>query len=638
MSVEVYTLEPLETNEESSPISGSALKRPTEGESAAPTPSGRRTRRSLLSTPLWGVPFQLLPHKVYPATDLERLLVWQSDFAAALPERPEFLVATFVDSHSLPSLWALVASVATQSYPDVECCIGIASESMRGEATSLLQDYGVPGEVVLVSTAEEKERFTRSLGSRIRESGGYAVILNARSLLHPTALFVLAKQLMRRLPDLVYTNEVIVTENLLGVTGFVRRSPIDKYSLLSMNGVGEMVALSQRAAAHLPRICDRILSGEGFDFWALAAELLPNELRRAFVPLGLLHSRAELPDQRIENPERALALQDYARNLGIPLYGLEFQNHELSTVAHPRLAEQHGSVQVVIPYRGQSEVTLKCLQSLAAQDCASSLHVTLVDNGSDPEERSAIERFLAIAPFQHISHPVDPRPFNFAQLNNLGAAEGTEDFILFLNNDVELTSRDAISVLRSWGAMDDIGAVGGHLRYPSGATQHAGISFLSVGPANISQEHQFPFVTREVNAVTFALALVKRKAFQAVNGLDEFTCPNGFGDALFCLELRKRGYRSLYTPHVEGTHHEGHTRGELPEQLEYLEMTQQGIPITDLYPDFYAELQPMFVRMGGGDASAFTKLVGRIQRSPRLLGWANGVAKFLLALHRLVRG
>ena len=636
MSIEVQTLE--SDNREPGPLNG-ARPEPVEEPQASARQAGSefRLRRSLLNTPLWGVPFQLLPHKVYSGTDVERQLVWQQSFAAALPRRPEFVVATLLDEHTLPSVWSLIASVAVQSYPDVECCIGIPAERMRGEVTALLQEYNVPGEVVLVADAGDKTRFAQLIASKL-PSNGYAVLLNARSLLHPTALFVLAKQLLRRSPDLTYANEVILTENLLSVGGFMRRSPIDKYSLLSMNGLGELVILSQRAAAHLERSAERILTNEGIDFWALGAELLPSELRRAFVPLALLHSRAELADQRIENPERILALQGYARNLGIPLYGLEFQNHELATVAHPRLAENSSSVQVVIPYRGQSAVTLKCLESLALQDCAAALHVTLVDNGSESEERSAIDRFLAGAPFRKVSHLLDARPFNFAQLNNLGAAEGDEDFILFLNNDVEITSRDAISVLRSWGALEDVGAVGAHLRYPSGETQHAGISFLSVGPANISQEHQFPFITREVNAVTFALALVKRKAFQAVHGLDEFTCPNGFGDALFCLELRKRGYRSIFTPLAQGVHHEGHTRGELPEQLEYLEMTQEGIPITDLYPDFYAELQPMFVRMTGGDASAFTKLVGRIQRSPRMLGVANGVAKFLLGIQRFIRG
>ncbi len=55
-----------------------------------------------------------------------------------------------------------------------------------------------------------------------------------------------------------------------------------------------------------------------------------------------------------------------------------------------------------------------------------------------------------------------------------------------------------------------------------------------------------------------------------MGGFDEINLPIAFNDIDFCLKIRERGYRNLWTPYAELYHHESHSRGDedTPEKVE----------------------------------------------------------------------
>jgi hypothetical protein len=67
-------------------------------------------------------------------------------------------------------------------------------------------------------------------------------------------------------------------------------------------------------------------------------------------------------------------------------------------------------------------------------------------------------------------------------------------------------------------------------------------------------------VAVERDVVTFACALVRRSAWDALGGLDERYRRAYFEDADFCLRARARGLRVLYTPESEILHWGRHSR------------------------------------------------------------------------------
>jgi GT2 family glycosyltransferase len=68
-------------------------------------------------------------------------------------------------------------------------------------------------------------------------------------------------------------------------------------------------------------------------------------------------------------------------------------------------------------------------------------------------------------------------------------------------------------------------------------------------------------IVQNLSAVTGACLLVRREVFEEVGGLDE-TLAVAFNDIDFCLKVRARGYRNVWTPFAELYHHESASRGK----------------------------------------------------------------------------
>ena len=65
---------------------------------------------------------------------------------------------------------------------------------------------------------------------------------------------------------------------------------------------------------------------------------------------------------------------------------------------------------------------------------------------------------------------------------------------------------------------------------------------------------------QDFSAVTGACLLVRTSVWDEVKGLDEKFAV-AFNDVDFCLRVRDKGYRSVWTPYAQLTHYESKSRG-----------------------------------------------------------------------------
>ena len=65
--------------------------------------------------------------------------------------------------------------------------------------------------------------------------------------------------------------------------------------------------------------------------------------------------------------------------------------------------------------------------------------------------------------------------FNYSAINNFGVKEAKGEYLLFLNNDMEIITPDFMEKMVSNLQRPQIGAVGAKLYYPDNTVQHAGI-------------------------------------------------------------------------------------------------------------------------------------------------------------------
>jgi GT2 family glycosyltransferase len=99
---------------------------------------------------------------------------------------------------------------------------------------------------------------------------------------------------------------------------------------------------------------------------------------------------------------------------------------------------------------------------------------------------------------------------------------------------------------------------GGTVLGPSFAAAHAFCERIQSDPGYAD----LLCVARECSAVTAACLLTRKKDYLDSGGMDELHFPVNFNDVDFCLKLRMRGRRIVFTPHARLYHYESASRGD----------------------------------------------------------------------------
>jgi O-antigen biosynthesis protein len=239
------------------------------------------------------------------------------------------------------------------------------------------------------------------------------------------------------------------------------------------------------------------------------------------------------------------------------------------TVDPPPAPSSWPSVSIIIPTRDRPELLAACLEGIGRTDYPGALQIIVMDNGSrDP---AALELLKQVEKTPQAKVLRDDGKFNFSRLNNRAASAAGGEFLCLLNNDVEPLDADWLAKLIRYAVTDRAGAVGAQLLYPSGRIQHAGVAIGVGGAAGHVQKGVDPAepvfwtwhaVTREVSAVTAAVMVVKKSAFDHVGGFDEAAFAVAFNDIDLCLRLKQNGLRNIYVAEARLVHFESESRGD----------------------------------------------------------------------------
>ncbi len=260
---------------------------------------------------------------------------------------------------------------------------------------------------------------------------------------------------------------------------------------------------------------------------------------------------------------------------------------DLHRVRFDRAHRDWPLVSVVIPSRNALPLISTVLAGLSALTDYPALEILVIDNGTtDPAVLALYDRYRdGPIPFRAV---IEAAPFNFSAAVNKGMALAKGDFILLLNNDIEMLEPGWLKEMVSCFQYDDTGIVGAKLLYPDGTLQHAGVIAGLGGLAGhwyIGQPDGFPgpmgrlWVRQSVSIVTGACFLVSRACLDAVGKFDETTFPIAYNDVDFCLRAVRDGFRVVWTPFAKMIHHESASRGsdETAENIARFQRDQQSL-------------------------------------------------------------
>ena len=258
------------------------------------------------------------------------------------------------------------------------------------------------------------------------------------------------------------------------------------------------------------------------------------------------------------------------------------------------------TVSVIIPSKDHPDVLFRCLDSFMDKTSGLGTKVKtefiIVDNGSSEENKKRIEQKLR--KLDNVRYLYKKISFNFSYMCNWGAKEAQGDYLLFLNDDMEIVDEDWLTLLMEKAVLPYVGAVGAKLLYPdTDIIQHAGITNLRVGPAHKLQfahdkeDHYFGQNrgVHDMLGVTGACLLVKKTIFEKVGGFDE-TLAVAFNDVDLCYKIYEEGYYNVVRNDLFLFHHESLSRGKDGESEEkQLRLLREKDYLYEKHQDLYGK-------------------------------------------------
>ena len=290
------------------------------------------------------------------------------------------------------------------------------------------------------------------------------------------------------------------------------------------------------------------------------------------VPHVLYHWRLHPGAQTFSSTQLARATRAARRAIKEQLAGLGEDVEVVDGCAsyHRVLRTPHMQwprVSAVIPTRDHPDTLAECLRGLI--DCTDypDLEIIVADNGSVEAET---KRLLAEMSQRGVRVVDCAGPFNYSKINNEAIRHAKGEILLLLNNDVSMTQPQWLKEMVIYLLKPDVGAVGAKLLYPDGTLQHGGVALglggvaghMHVGTAGDAPGYfGWLGLARDVSGVTAACMAVRRSVFEQVGGLDEVGLAVAFNDVDLCVRIREAGYRIIWTPYAQLTHHESKSRG-----------------------------------------------------------------------------
>lgn len=393
----------------------------------------------------------------------------------------------------------------------------------------------------------------------------YLLFLRTGVRLEPDALFELASAAEKN-PE---TEIFYADQDQQRKTGKGYHMPeckpcFDLYYLQSRNYIGDAFLVSRRLALRTGMPDTGKKGAVFYDYLLRCAEQTENVMR---IPKILFHMPSGCPD-----PMEKEALAAHYRRMCIPAE--VWDTAKKGTYQTHYQYQESPLLSVIIPNCDQAAQLRTCVESILEMGGYDDLEILIVENNS--RER---ETFLC---YEDLCRK-DPRvriytwkgKFNYSAINNDAVKEAKGEYLLFLNNDTRIRTKESVDVLMNLVQRPDVGAVGARLSYEDDTIQHAGVILgyggiaghaLEGASGEIYERQPFALAVRQLSAVTAACMAVKKKAFLEAGGFS-MELAVAYNDIDLCLNMREKGWKVLYCPQADVYHFESRTRG--------LEMTKE---------------------------------------------------------------
>lgn len=469
-----------------------------------------------------------------------------------------------------------IESVINQIYPNWELCI-VDDASTQPHVTEIIKEYA--------QTDARIKFYQRNCNGKVSAAsndalnlvtGEYTALLDHDDILDSRALYYIAENIIRELPDMIYTDELIVNENNDEIIGHAFRPGFSLELLRSHPYIVHMVTFKTKILREIGGFDESLSISQDYD---LILRFIEKAHSVTHIPRALYRWRtvekSSGHSQINKVTETSLqVLNNHIKRCGLD--GYTTQGSWFNFFETRYKLNDKNFIAIVIPTKNHWKLVKQCIESIEKTTKSVNFDIVIIDHDSDDQD--SIKYFNSLKNKHTILNYSGD--FNFSTINNWAVNQISKKYThyLFCNNDIEAFSNGWLERMCEIAQHPDVGIVGSKLYYPGGSSiQHAGVCVGMFGAA----EHYGKFLERdlndgrginpgyigslisnhEVSSVTAACMLMSACVFHKISGFDPLA-KVGFGDVDLCLRTRKAGYRVVFCPHAELIHHESISRGK----------------------------------------------------------------------------
>lgn len=479
-----------------------------------------------------------------------------------------------------------IESVMLQTYPNFELCIA-DDASTNQETIQLLKEMEKKYDKVHVVYRKKNGHISKASNSALKIARGEFIgLMDNDDILDKNALYEVVKALNKNKNlDLIYTDEDKIDP-------FGRRcDPHFKPdwspdTLLSHNYICHFALLRASLVKQIGNFRKGYEGAQDYDLMLRFTEQTQNIYH---IPKILYHWRMIEGSTSMTTDNKSYASMSGIKALEDALKRRKIKA-SIANIATSYILKyemkNNPKVSIIIPTKDKIGLVETCVNSIYQKTKYQNYEVIIIDNNS--QEAHTMEGLRKLQE-EHDNLKVMeyPEKFNYSKINNIGAKHAEGDYLLLLNNDVEVIDGEWLEIMLGYAMQERIGAVGAKLLFANGKIQHAGV-VVGVGEEKIANHAYYLkdkfasalagrlLVPYNYAAVTGACLMVDKKKYFEVNGLTEELEIN-YNDIDFCLKLLEKGYYNICLPQVELYHYESLSRGksQSPEKAKELQYSTE---------------------------------------------------------------
>jgi GT2 family glycosyltransferase len=474
----------------------------------------------------------------------------------------------------------MIDSVVNQTYAKWELCLADGSDDEHTYVGKYVNKLAKSDKRIKYEKLEKNGGISENTNACIDMStGDYIALFDHDDLLHPSALYEYMKVICEKDADFIYCDEDKFNELGKGFFDPHFKPDFAPDNLRSNNYICHFTVFSRELYNQVGGFRKEFDGSQDHD---IILRLTEKAKSIVHVPKVLYHWRVSAASVASDPYAKPYTIQAGINAVSEHLERVGLKGTVESCSFHPNFYRIRYDIigepliSILIPNYNNADILKTCIDSIRNKSTYKNYEIIIIENNSNEETFRYYDTLRDDPRIKVVVyHPEGG--FNYSAINNFGEKYANGEYLLLLNNDVEIITEDWMEEMLMFCQRDDVGAVGAKLYYPDDTIQHAGVILGIGGVAGHSHKYfgrnELGYFSRaryqqDLSACTAACLMIRRSLFNEIGGFDE-TLAVAFNDIDLCMKIREKGYLIVFTPYAELYHYESKSRGteDSPEKV-----------------------------------------------------------------------